>query len=504
MPVAIVISALALVHYFYLINAGHGALVCYFPDDACYELQIARHFLATGQWSFDRGFSTTTGFHLLNTYLMSLFPRLMANPWLAIKFWMGVGVALSIGAIFTICRFVAKTFGEFSLVFAFLILSSAVFTGQSAGLMEFPYLMAVAALYVAAVFRTRSEAGLEALVAIFVLGILGSLARSDFGGLPLAIFVACGISYWLKHRSDYLMQSLCGLGGAIAGLIAVFLQDYFFSGHFLQGSARAKALWGRRVGYSLKFPAIKVAQTIAITRHSAVLAGVLAAIAMLVIGAAVMRSLSAPRRESAAAWTYEDQLLGSAGLIAIALYLLVYGADPEIQHWYAASFVMPWVFVLGAVCRAVERDRMLRVVAVFAVALLSAQSIRDSYRPIWPYQRYMLEVADYLQTHPVNGPIAGWNVGIVGLFNDGRVINLDGLMNDQIYPFMEAGTVAEYLDQARVEFIIDFPQRVTLMGPALGYNGAMLDAELKPIHTIYNENRDDMELDYTMYEVIRK
>ena len=64
---------------------------------------------------------------------MSLFPQLMTHPWLAIKFWMGVGVALSIGAIFVICRFVAKTFGEFSLVFEFLILSSAVFTGRSAG-----------------------------------------------------------------------------------------------------------------------------------------------------------------------------------------------------------------------------------------------------------------------------------------------------------------------------------------------------------------------------------
>lgn len=76
-------------------------------------------------------------------------------------------------------------------------------------------------------------------------------------------------------------------------------------------------------------------------------------------------------------------------------------------------------------------------------------------------------------------------------------------MNDQIYPFIEAGTVAEYLNQARVEFIIDFPERVTQMGRALGYDGAMLDAELKPIHTVTNENRDDMELDYTLYAVER-
>ena len=401
--VAIAISLLALVHYFYLINSPHGALVCFFPDDACYELQIARHFLATGHWSFDRGFSTTTGFHLLNTYLMSLFPQLLIHPWLAIKFWMGVGVALSIGAIFTICRFAARTFGEFSLVFAFLILSSAVFTGQSVGLLEFPYLVATAALYVAAVFRAPGESRFGALVGIFVLGVIGSLARSDFGGLPLAICVACGISYWLNRRSDYLIQSLCGLVGATVGLMAVFLHNYFFSGHFLQGSAMVKALWGRRLGYSLKFPIIKVTQTIAITKHSVVMACVLTAIAMVVIAAAAIRSSRAPRREGEVEWTYEDKLLAAAGLIAIVLYLLVYGADAEIQHWYTASFVMPWIFLLGAVSRAVERDRVLRVVAVSAVALLSTQSVRDSYRPVWPYQRYMLEMADYLQAHPANG-----------------------------------------------------------------------------------------------------
>jgi len=50
----------------------------------------------------------------------------------------------------------------------------------------------------------------------------------------------------------------------------------------------------------------------------------------------------------------------------------------------------------------------------------------------------------------MNGRIAGWNIGIVSSLNDGAVNNLDGLTNDQIYPFVEAGTVAEYINQAGV------------------------------------------------------
>jgi len=62
MPVAILISSLALVHYLFLLRTSHGELVCFIPDGAFYEVQLARHFLAT------RSFSTTTGFRLLNTY----------------------------------------------------------------------------------------------------------------------------------------------------------------------------------------------------------------------------------------------------------------------------------------------------------------------------------------------------------------------------------------------------------------------------------------------------
>ena len=62
----------------------------------------------------------------------------------------------------------------------------------------------------------------------------------------------------------------------------------------------------------------------------------------------------------------------------------------------------------------------------------------------------MFEMAEYLHAHPMNGRIAGWNIGIVSSLNDGAVNNLDGLTNDQIYPFVEAGTVAEYINQAGV------------------------------------------------------
>jgi len=113
------IAAIATIHYMWLILLPHETLVCFIPDDAFYELQLARHFLASGKWSFDGGYTTTTGFHLLNVYLMSLAPRLLNHPWLAIKFWMAIGLTLSILSVFTITTFVNEKFGSFALVPAF-------------------------------------------------------------------------------------------------------------------------------------------------------------------------------------------------------------------------------------------------------------------------------------------------------------------------------------------------------------------------------------------------
>ena len=110
------IATVAIVHYIYLFAASDSVFVQFVPDNAFYELQLARHFVSTGKWSFDRGISSTTGFHLLNVYLMSCFPRSLVQPWFALRVWSAVGLVLSLITALVICRFGAKIFGLSALV----------------------------------------------------------------------------------------------------------------------------------------------------------------------------------------------------------------------------------------------------------------------------------------------------------------------------------------------------------------------------------------------------
>ena len=501
--VACAIAALAIIHYVWLVLLPHAALVCFIPDDAFYELQIARHFLSTGKWSFDGGYTTTTGFHLLNVYLMSVAPWLLNHPWLAIRFWMAIGLTVSILGVFTITAFVDKKFGHFALVPTFLILTAPSFTLQSTGLLEYPYVILIASLYLNAIFSWRGERG-SMLLGIFVLGFLGSVARSDFGGLPLAISLICSIAYILNRHREYLLRSLCGLAGAALGLAFDFLHNFLFSGHFLSGSAMTKALWGKRVGYSAARPIVLLLFTLS----SSTVALMLFLVSFFIVLAIRLwitgNRGKAPTLEHKEIDNGDRALLAICGLCAMILYLLVYGAVASFQPWYTVNLIIPMVLVLGAASNLVVSDRMMRAYIVGTVALLATANIVKTYQPVWNFQRYMMEMAEYLQDRPLPGRIGGWNVGIVGYLTDGKIINLDGLMNDQIYPYALAGTVEQYIDQAKIKHLIDFPSQIEdpKLSEVLGFDGKSVAARLRPEHAILSTDRNDTWSDYTLFEIV--
>jgi hypothetical protein len=489
----------------WLLFISHEDLVCFIADDAFYELQIARHFLSSGKWSFDRGYSTTTGFHLLNVYLMSLLPQLLTHPWLAIKFWMAIGLILSISSVFAITHFAYRKFGAFSLVPIFLILMAPSFTLQSIGLLEYPYVVLIAALYLSAIFLWRGKPG-SMLVCIFLLGFVGSIARSDFGGLPFAISLTCSIAFLLTHQNEYLLKSFYGLAGAIVGIAVVFLHNLLFSGHFLSDSAMTKALWGKRVGYSVGRPIVLVLATLTSSSWTFLLIVVLFLVVLIArLGALAIgtnRNLN-KQLERKGVRINDRKLLASCGLCAIILYLLVYGDVPSLQPWYTANFVIPMMLVLGAAGHVASRYRIKLTYVAGAIGLLVIANVSNTYEPTWFHQRYVLKMAEYLQGHRLAGRIGGWNVGIAGFITDGEIINLDGLINDQIYPYAVRGTVEQYIDRNEIRYLLDFPPYIEDPGNSyvLGFQAKSLGARLTPLHVIVSEDRGYPWVNCTLFEI---
>lgn len=500
---AAMISAIAIVHYIYLVTDAPQRLICFVPDDAFYELELARHFLQTGIWSFDEGITTTTGFHLFNVYLMSLFPGSLADPLSAIRIWAGIGVVLFVFTSLIVCNFASRTFGAIALVPVFLILTARFATLGTISLLEFPFVLLAAALYTDLLLRDRDPPASKRLLEIAALGVVGSLARSDFGGLPLVFATAC-IARWLwSGRHDYLSQSLYGLVGAATGLLIVFLHNLAFSGHALSGSAAVKALWGHRLGYHPTL-ALAVSALVSSPSELAYLIG-FPLVGAIVYGAIRTLSTRTPAEPdvSEVRLHRDTAFLASVGAITILLYVLVYGFDPAAQLWYVANFILPSVLLCGSAAQLLSHRPTMEISGGVAVLVILVPHLAASYQAPWEAQRHMYDMSLYLQKNPIKGQLAGWNVGIVGYFLDGRVINLDGLMNNAVIPYIREAAVERYIDDMHISGIVDFANQISDPRIAIteGYDPHRLGKRLVLLHTETSDTSDPEWRNYTLYAV---
>ena len=62
----------------------------------------------------------------------------------------------------------------------------------------------------------------------------------------------------------------------------------------------------------------------------------------------------------------------------------------------------------------------------------------------------------YLQQNPLPGKIGSWNAGIISYYEGQHIINLDGLMNDEIYPYAKADDLECYFIKKQINYVVDF------------------------------------------------
>jgi hypothetical protein len=51
---------------------------------------------------------------------------------------------------------------------------------------------------------------------------------------------------------------------------------------------------------------------------------------------------------------------------------------------------------------------------------------------------------------------AAWNAGIIGSFSQKEIINIDGLVNDEVLPFLIQRNLPAYIQKRRIDTIVDY------------------------------------------------
>ena len=89
----------------------------------------------------------------------------------------------------------------------------------------------------------------------------------------------------------------------------------------------------------------------------------------------------------------------------------------------------------------------------------------------------MINAGIRLSKTNIDSPIASWNAGIISYFSNKYVINIDGLVNNEILPHLKAGTLLQYILSKNINYIVDYDQM--FISPRLAQQGGYADGELK-------------------------
>lgn len=461
------------------------------PDDGIYYLQLARNFVDFGTWTFDAGVSKTTGFHLLHAYVCALMYRVIpdATPEFAVLTQAIWGLLLTLAAYTLLAFTLARRFGGAGVWAVASVAMIGPLMHCVTSCVEWPYVVLFAAAAVWCFDRGHVTAG-------FAVGVLGSLSRSDFGVIALAC-AAFGV-YTLLSRRDRRAVRTFSVGaalvaGAACGVALVFLHTHAVTGNWLQSSVRMKMLWGqsepleelltleRHLGNILA--SNPFAFGLATTFHRSPRAsffGALVIAAMAVLLARRVPSLVPDRASRRVA-------LVAVALITMAGYLVLYSTSPEaVQVWYTSGFTVPSAIAMAAIFEALTRVPRLALPSVALVAVLAVVNSRAAWRPLWPHQRTQWESAQYIRDQLPQGLVGAFNAGYLAFFSGRAVVNLDGLVNDDIYAHAASSTLACYVADTNLEYIVDWD--VMFDNPWFerrgGYSDGALARALVPRHSL--------------------
>jgi hypothetical protein len=465
-----------LVASFKIVSADERVIAQFIPDDGYYYLQLARQFVHSGTWSFDGEVSRTSGFHLLFAYVLA-FANLILPVWSG-RVGMVISIVLAVLALGAMARLLIRERRWPFLAALAMLLSSPNVALNVVGTMEWPLVVLFAALFVLVLRDHPTRLGW-----LFFIGLGGALSRSDFGLLPFAFTAAAfALAKWRKNGT-WVRPGLSAVAGAATGNLVVIVHTWLSTGHFLQSSSLMKAYWSQLVGHS-PWPFIGFTRTLQYQPQSfhlrAIFGKQLALVVVAIVGLAIvmpaLRRLWRERRLERPS----DELFLVGSVLTLLGYVAFYSHNAAaIQPWYTANAVVP-VFLLVAIALTMVETKVAVVLALVAVSLNLSQFWTKAP---YPHQRLMYDAGNRLRAPEFeHARIGAWNSGTIGFYRGGRVVNLDGLVNDDIFPYAKEQRLIEYLDAKRFTHLVDFSAMFEDDLPKRGgYLDGALQKRLRPV-----------------------
>lgn len=449
------------------VNVSFGLAV---PDDAYYYFTIARNIAAGYGATADR-LELTNGFHPL--WMLFLVPLWSASPW--DKSEIPVHLALSLGAIFdlaTICGLWwlsvrlthSRTIGMLvALAYALNPYALAASVNGLETSLSTALLVWSLALYWS--IRTQpTNLNLKKVATLLLLWSLMGLARTDY----LLLILPCALELAWRQR-HYLVKYLPAAAAASLLWLPWLMWNYFTFGTIVQVSALTYPYY-RHVAWDAQSHTIAewFVHQIELGYHTVGLIALVsgfgriglipfAAALAAILGAqylALRKNPHAPTGPESA--TLPGLILPTVGFLGLLfIHSLVRW---QYALWYFAPapiFLLLWFAILLERIGRNHRAWMIIVWSTFVAFQIWQGANLWTQGGIWPAQREFAEkempkvrqLCEQFQTIGIS------DSGYIGYYLRCRVINLDGVVNNEAFKSIQQGNFRVYLDAVGIQYV---------------------------------------------------
>lgn len=475
---AVFLTMIVRVLFFY--NSPDSVLIGVIPDDAFYYMQMAKHRTLDGFWSFD-GTSAATGFHFLYGYFLVFMYSVFGEiGWRQLFLIIGGSASFFIAlAAYLTSRTAEDIFGRKSILLAVAPFFTAPALMQSTVMMESWLVLFFSSATIYFLAKDRAPFLSEG-IALTILGTLGSLSRTDYGLLPGVIFSTYLISRPFI-KSHGLKRSGFVLAGAIIGVAIVLAHNLYVSGQLAQASAQTKFYWSSVFGHSITAP-VNLVMSIALPFYG-VLGKITVALCVVGIACYFWRKANPTETQN----SYHPNLIITTGsFLTVLAYIYFYRYNSQaLQIWYSSNFIAPIGITIAATGFLLFRSTVL-IPAIFLFFAYAADGFQAIFTAPWPHQAGMMQAGLFLKEKKQNAVYGSWNAGIISYFSEVVLINIDGLTNDDVLPFIKSNTLFDYIKYRNINYLIDYEVMLNsgMFRIKGGYLDERIDRCLRPLEAI--------------------
>ncbi len=434
------------------------------PDDSFYYFQIARNIIEGNGVTFD-GENPTNGFHplwlVMLTGIFSIFSTGSEMDIEPVRAALALSVLLSaltaVTLLFILRRYTNSVWVQASAL-ALWLFNPFVLYGMSSGL-ETPLSLALLSTTVLAAVRYSESPTMLRLLFVGAAAGLLMLARLDNVFYLLLFFV------FLMYRHGFVV----GIRHSIAaGLVAtVFVAPWLawnfvnFGMLFTSSSVSSTIVNHELVkvdngeGLFVQMKAV-VYMTERAVRQVIDQTGA-PLLALMFIGAVIAWAISARER------FVNLKMPVEAFLFAGTLLHFITSASIRwtFREWYFVAFNIFFVLFVAWMLGRWREGGWLRplpsAVCALAVGALFVFAWEKDLRYAQSQQLVMYEAAHWMNENlPENSTIGVFNAGVQAYFSEHRIVNLDGLVNNEAASALRERRLWAYLDEEHIGYLADF------------------------------------------------